>query len=258
MTLALYLRHPIVFTIPPTFHFVIYHLIPSPSYTNFIFTTIPPTFHFTLFPLNYTTNIPIYTPGTYDHTWYIIPPTFGFPMDILLNRRHPLLPFNNIFLLLMSCYTLQIGPRGAIQLGDALRQNKSLTEIDLRENSLGPAGMKAIADALAENDSMRSLHLQVCQRRYRNRGSSWSGRVRPGRIGSGPVGSGRVRKRFKYRGSGRVRRFSKSNGSGRVTRTRPDPTRPDPRSSTRLVNSPAYMVMYITRLEVTAPNSFGG
>lgn len=56
----------------------------------------------------------------------------------------------------------QIGPRGAIQLAGALRQNKSLTELDLRENSLGPKGMKAIADALAENDTVRILHLQVC------------------------------------------------------------------------------------------------
>lgn len=56
---------------------------------------------------------------------------------------------------------VQIGPRGAIQLAGALRQNQSLTELDLRENSLGQTGMKAIADALASNDTMRTLHLQV-------------------------------------------------------------------------------------------------
>ena len=55
----------------------------------------------------------------------------------------------------------QIGPRGAIELAGALRQNKSLTELDLRENSLGPTGMKAVADALASNDTMRILYLQV-------------------------------------------------------------------------------------------------
>lgn len=55
----------------------------------------------------------------------------------------------------------QIRPRSAIQLAGALRQNMSLTELDLRENSLGPTGMKAIADALAANDTMRTLHLQV-------------------------------------------------------------------------------------------------
>ncbi|CAM9952395.1 unnamed protein product, partial [Hapterophycus canaliculatus] len=54
----------------------------------------------------------------------------------------------------------QIGPRGAIQLAGALRKNKSLTELDLRENSLGPSGMKAIADALASNDTMQTLYLQ--------------------------------------------------------------------------------------------------
>ena len=54
----------------------------------------------------------------------------------------------------------QIGRRGAIQLANALRQNKSLTELDLRENSLGLA-VKAIADALASNDTMRTLYLQV-------------------------------------------------------------------------------------------------
>lgn len=43
----------------------------------------------------------------------------------------------------------------------ALRGNRSLTEIDLRENSLGPMGMKVIADALAGNGTLRTLHLQV-------------------------------------------------------------------------------------------------
>lgn len=55
----------------------------------------------------------------------------------------------------------KIGPRGAEQLAMALRGNRSLTEIDLRENSLGPMGMKVIADALAGNGTLRTLHLQV-------------------------------------------------------------------------------------------------
>ena len=64
----------------------------------------------------------------------------------------------------MSGLLHQIGPRGASQLAEALRVNKSLTELDLRENSLGPEGMKSIAQALAGNESIRSLHLQVNRR----------------------------------------------------------------------------------------------
>lgn len=55
----------------------------------------------------------------------------------------------------------QIGPRGASQLAEALRVNKSLTELDLRENNLGPIGMKSVAQALAGNESIRVLHVQV-------------------------------------------------------------------------------------------------
>lgn len=56
-----------------------------------------------------------------------------------------------------------MGPKGAELLGEALRANKSLMEIDLRENGLGPVGMKDIAQALAENDTLETLHLQVQQ-----------------------------------------------------------------------------------------------
>lgn len=46
-------------------------------------------------------------------------------------------------------------------MASALRRNRSLTELDLRENSIGPRGTKAIADALADNETMRTLYLQV-------------------------------------------------------------------------------------------------
>ena len=153
-TLVLYRRHPVL---PPQHRHSIFH-----------FTTIPPTLHI----LHVTTiHRHSFSPPYHRHSFlhfYSMRPTFPFP------HEHPDLPpsvdFTNSswcsYLLYVSCFTAQIGPRGAIQLGDALRHNKSLTEIDLRENSLGPAGMKSIADALAENDSMRSLHLQVCQRHW--------------------------------------------------------------------------------------------
>lgn len=78
------------------------------------------------------------------------------PAHVLLARYMLWIKFS-----LSRLRLLQIGPRGAQQLADALRRNRSLTELDLRENNIGPLGMKRIADALAENDTLRALHLQV-------------------------------------------------------------------------------------------------
>ena len=51
------------------------------------------------------------------------------------------------------------GAAGAAGLAEALRQNSSLTELDLSRNIIGDAGVAGLAEALKQNSSLKELDL---------------------------------------------------------------------------------------------------
>ena len=51
----------------------------------------------------------------------------------------------------------KIGDEGAKAIGEALKVNTSLTEIDLGHNKIGTEGAKAIGEALKVNTSLTEL-----------------------------------------------------------------------------------------------------
>ena len=53
----------------------------------------------------------------------------------------------------------EIGDMGAQALAEALRENSSLTKLELDANSIGDAGAQALAETLRENSSLATLRL---------------------------------------------------------------------------------------------------
>ena len=53
-----------------------------------------------------------------------------------------------------------IGAEGGKVIGEALKVNTSLTEIDLQYNKIGDEGAKAIGEALKVNTSLTGIYLQ--------------------------------------------------------------------------------------------------
>ena len=64
-----------------------------------------------------------------------------------------------------SCFTAydsnHIGDEVAVALADALKENNSLTSINLERNHIGDEGAVALADVLKENSSLASLDLSL-------------------------------------------------------------------------------------------------
>ena len=55
---------------------------------------------------------------------------------------------------------LGIGDAGAQAIADALRQNSTLQQLELRGNGIGDEGAQAITDALRESSTLVKLHLE--------------------------------------------------------------------------------------------------
>ena len=66
-----------------------------------------------------------------------------------------------------SLYDKGIGDAGAVQLGDLLAKNTSVTTIGLRRNNIGDAGAASLGAGLAKNTSVKEINL-----RYNNIGDA--------------------------------------------------------------------------------------
>ena len=54
---------------------------------------------------------------------------------------------------------VSIGDAGATQLAGMLRENETVTEMDLRDNQIGDEGARALADMLRENETVKAMYL---------------------------------------------------------------------------------------------------
>jgi Ran GTPase-activating protein (RanGAP) involved in mRNA processing and transport len=61
------------------------------------------------------------------------------------------------YAVLVGCAGL--GERGAVAIGNALKDNASLLFLDVSSNRIGEEGTKAIAEGIKENQTLRSLQL---------------------------------------------------------------------------------------------------
>jgi hypothetical protein len=59
----------------------------------------------------------------------------------------------------LCCAGRQLGEGGAQAIAAALRENHTLTELNLDHNSLGEGGAQAVAAALRENHTLTELNL---------------------------------------------------------------------------------------------------
>lgn len=90
------------------------------------------------------------------HPRYRVIPHFGRlarPFSEALKYNTTL---NSLFL---SNANYKMGPLGTEALSDALKVNKSLTNLDLRSNQIGASGAKALSDALEINTTLTKLDL---------------------------------------------------------------------------------------------------
>ncbi len=65
----------------------------------------------------------------------------------------------NAYLAELNLLGCRMGDAGAKAIADGLRQNSTLTSIDLRYNGIGDAGAAAIADGLRQNANLQSIYL---------------------------------------------------------------------------------------------------
>ena len=54
---------------------------------------------------------------------------------------------------------VKIGDSGASSLSEALKVNSSLTQLNLRDNSIGDSGAKSLSDAMESNITITELDI---------------------------------------------------------------------------------------------------
>ena len=85
---------------------------------------------------------------------------FGFSLLPFLILFSGLLAILSYLSLLESRWGNKIGPAGAALLADALKENATLTHLDLWENQIGAEGAACLAEALAVNRALQTLDLR--------------------------------------------------------------------------------------------------
>ena len=66
---------------------------------------------------------------------------------------------HNTFVENVQLVNTGINTEGGKELGNLLRSNTSITNLNIETNKIGPEGVHAIADALAENKTLKEIRL---------------------------------------------------------------------------------------------------
>ena len=69
--------------------------------------------------------------------------------------------WNTIFLL-KKIFLWECGVKGAVQIGEILKQNQSIQKIDLGLNKFGDEGCISICEGLKHNHVIKEIGLQDC------------------------------------------------------------------------------------------------